>query len=160
MSVNAGYVLREYATSKINTFLGTSTFKFHPGSFASQDEADMDFGTYFVVPNVDYTQPYIHTDAIRLEIYLRRSDSLQGILNILLLEFNAENPSHRPALLSAFAAENIKLQDVVCRVSNVNNNSFIDATEYFVASVDILIEYVEWGSSDTTHTIDSLLAEV
>lgn len=117
---------------------------FRPGRYSADNASAIDgIVAYSVVPNLDYGQPYILRDAIHWDVHHTRILVLNDILTLMLTKLNNENPYDNSDLIDAFSTAGFRPLDVICRVSKVQNNDFIEGTDYYVAAVDILVEYVE-----------------
>lgn len=104
----------------------------------AEDEAQ--FGTVRYVPNLSYEQPYIHNDAMRVNLYSDSVDVLLGWLEVILEDLNQEHMGDHPLNANA---DGVRYHDVVARVSNTDEYSLISEQEVAGATLDILAEYVK-----------------
>lgn len=139
--MNATLVVKEFLNGIIDTAYGVHC-PFYPGRFAATSGNDAINAVYMIIPNNDYTQPYIHLDAMRIELNHSKFLKLQAGLDAILA-LNKENPWDVTGLPALMAGEGFRLHDLIVRVSNVNPNDFIEGTDYFTGVVDILVHYAK-----------------
>lgn len=138
--------------SVMNAVVTPDDISLHPGRW-SPEGTDNTFGTFTVIPNRDYQQPYIHMDAVNLTIYHTNYGTLMA-LSEALLGLNQEGP-HALDFYEALRAAKVYTQELVIRTSGATHNSFIESTEYHALHFDILFQYTEPVSQDSN--VDSLL---
>jgi hypothetical protein len=120
--------------------------EFFPGKWASADPnatQPSKLVTYTLKQGRSFGQPYIRIDSIRVNIYHPLFLTLQNLVGILLEEFGQENMADNTSLTSAMTTAGFKLHDIIATVVDNGQNTFIDSTNNYVASVDIIVEYVE-----------------
>lgn len=160
MAVEACYIINERIKVLAEARMGgNSTFTFFPGKFTLDDLTDNDidgFATYAYTPNLDYGQPYINVDAIHMVLYHTKFDTIARLCSDILKEFNTENPqalfgtdengfpvSTNRTIWELGMAEGIKYQDIVVHTGDIQQKDFIEGRDYFSATIDILVQYVE-----------------
>jgi hypothetical protein len=143
MGVEAAYIVKE----RIESIAGTSMSQvvvLRPGKWSADNQTNLDgVGFYTVVLNLDYNQPYIRTDAMHVELFHTEFDKLQRAVDAVLRDLNRENMHENTALYAAGKAEGVYFQDVVARVNRNDVNDFIEGTDYFIAAMDILLQYAK-----------------
>lgn len=141
MSIDASYGIIEYMRSVFSEIIEPDEIEFYPGRF-SPKSSDNTFATYKVIPNVDYDQPYIHVDNIRVIVYHTSFDLLQRMTSSLISKLNNESAYDNEALMQAGIDEGVRYQDVVARVHGNDHNEFIDNVEFHSMTIDIMFQYV------------------
>ncbi len=145
--IEASYIVLEYIKQQVDQMIAPDTLTMHPGRFAAQT-SDISSATYNVRLGVNFGQPYVSTDAISLTIYHQEYHTLQRILGHLVTKLNPEHAKENPALYSSGIDEDVKFLMIAAVVGRQDNSAFIEGTEYFVATIDILIEYVRLSGPD------------
>lgn len=145
MTIKAGLAILDHIEWVLAETLNESI------EFFPTDEGDSDrhsFATYSLVQNVDYEQPYIHIDILKLKFFHANKLKSQQIISKLLKDLNVENMHTNPILFLEGIEAGVKLHDVIFVVRNDQHNEFIDATTYFSIDADIIFTYVETVDTD------------
>ena len=142
MAARAAYMLIDYIETLINPVVAPDSISFHPGNWAPTG-TDNTFATYKYVANRDFTQPYLHLDNLTVKLHHTNYMTMKSMIDAIYRKLSLENIYDNPALMAAGMSEGIKLHDVVVRTAATDQNSFVDSTEYFYDTLDILFQYVE-----------------
>lgn len=141
--IEATYIVNDYVSNELERVLGVEDFVLYPGRFYPETEEPITFGTYKTSQNVDYSQPYIKDDFIMYEIYHVSFDKLQQVLGWIVGALNPENFACLRTLYDRGAVEGIKFLDIRSSVASTDNNPFVEGTEYFSGTINIMLKYVE-----------------
>lgn len=137
------YVLKERIETIANMIFAPDVLLLSPGKWSADNVTELNAtGYYIVVPNLDYGQPYISTNAMHVSIFHTEYDKLSRAINAILGDLNRENPHNNNVLYAAAKAEGYLLHDIVAKTHRLDANDFIEGTDYYVAGLDILVQYV------------------
>lgn len=149
MAKNAQYILKEYLEALWLSY----GIELKPGKYAAPEgTSDDSFAVYSVVSNRNYFQPYIHEDNMQVRVYHTLYDSISDIVNLAVDALNHENAQvdldtkSTRQLFADFKAEGFNLLETSCRASGLDQNEFIEGSEYYFATLDIMCSYVNVGA--------------
>lgn len=148
------YVIKERVEAIANGIFSPDVLVLRPGKWSADNVENLRAtGYYTVVPNLDYAQPYLSMDAMHVAIFHTEFDKLSGACYAILRHLNVENPHDLGSLYTAAKAEGYLLHDVNALVRKLDANDFIEGSDYYVAYIDILIQYarIPVGDSQTAY---------
>ncbi len=144
------YVIKDRIETIANVIFNPHILKLKPGRSSPDNNRDVVAkGYYIIVPNLDYDQPYIHTDAMQVTLFHTNYLQFNMVLTAIIRDLNQENPHQNVELYTAAKDEGYLLKDVVAAVGRVESDDFIDGTTYFVATINILASYTRMPSENT-----------
>lgn len=145
MATAAQYTLKTY----LEALWAPYSVSMVPGKYIPGDQVGADMVVaYSVIPNRNYLMPYIHEDNMQIRIYHKNYNTISNIINDALDALNRENArmdldTHDDTLVfTTFRDAGFTLNETSCRASSIDQNEFIEGTEYFFATIDIMYEYV------------------
>lgn len=137
MSV-AGYLVKERVEALTAPIVSPDVMALTPGRGADQEDAV--FGTYTIVQNRLYNQPYRHSDLIDINIFHPNFDIIQQCVSAIVDDLNQENFGGHAINSNS---DDIRFTNITATQSSASENTLINGKEAHGARLAILIEYVE-----------------
>jgi hypothetical protein len=130
--IEATYALNEYITSKWAAI--DNAMVFVPGRNLDEGKGSK-FVLYTVEPGRDVEFYMLNSDRVRYLIVHPVFDTLQKLVDKLLLELNVED------IEGLIVESGVRFQQTYATVSNSNSGYFTDESPYHSVKVDILLKY-------------------
>jgi hypothetical protein len=134
---SAGFLIKERIEEICSPIVAPKELVLHPGR-GGEDEDEV-FGTYNIVQNRLYKQPYRSSDIVDINIYHDSFTILQDCMTAILDDLNAESFVTHPINVND---DDIRFTNIFTSQSSSSENVLINGKEAFGARVAIIIDYV------------------